>query len=453
MPHAEPETAIPRTFVDLFAGCGGFSVGFLQANWKGLFGIEKHPSPFATLSHNLLDASKSHRYDWPEWLDKEPWNVRALLREKRSELRALEGKVGAVIGGPPCQGFSFAGKRQRHDYRNKLLKVYAELVGTIQPYFAVVENVQGIAIAHGTKNWLANRRVGRPPKAFSDRLLEALAAVNYVPIEPPATVRSFEFGVPQYRPRFLLMAVRKDLLPLAEGLPTPLQLAQADRHEFLRRKGLTVTKPQTVANAISDLLRSHGTVECTDAASPRGFQSGLRGPAETDFQRLMRAGCDARSPDSHRFARHTEVVETRFATLQKRCRDGVYKPGCQLNEEAKKEFGLSKNVTVVLDGNLPSHTLTSLPDDLIHYHEPRIMTLREYARLQTFPDSFEFKGPYTTGGPRRKRQCPRYTQVANAVPPMLAEALALSLDAYATALESRLSALSESTATASRAAS
>ena len=68
-----------------------------------------------------------------------------------------------------------------------------------------------------------------------------------------------------------------------------------------------------------------------------------------------------------------------------------------------------------------------MPDDLLHYDEPRILTVRECARLQSFPDWFEFHGPYTTGGDRRKVSCPKYTQVGNAIPPLMAEGIGLFL--------------------------
>ena len=76
-----------------------------------------------------------------------------------------------------------------------------------------------------------------------------------------------------------------------------------------------------------------------------------------------------------------------------------------------------------LDPNLPAPTITTLPDDFIHYSEPRILTVRECARLQSFPDWFRFLGNYTSGGDRRAKECPRFTQVGNAVPPRLAEFL------------------------------
>ena len=74
-----------------------------------------------------------------------------------------------------------------------------------------------------------------------------------------------------------------------------------------------------------------------------------------------------------------------------------------------------------------SRTIPTLPDDLLHYSEPRILTVRENARIQSFPDFFEFRGKYTTGGARRKEECPRYTQVGNAVPPLMAEALGVRI--------------------------
>jgi DNA (cytosine-5)-methyltransferase 1 len=93
----------------------------------------------------------------------------------------------------------------------------------------------------------------------------------------------------------------------------------------------------------------------------------------------------------------------------------------------KRRFGIKKHCLVVLKETQPSHTLTTLPDDIIHYSNPRILTVRECARIQTFPDWFVFKGKYTTGGKMRTIECPRYTQVGNAVPPFLAEALGLAL--------------------------
>jgi DNA (cytosine-5)-methyltransferase 1 len=96
-------------------------------------------------------------------------------------------------------------------------------------------------------------------------------------------------------------------------------------------------------------------------------------------------------------------------------------PNKSINDELRKKYNLKKHTVVPLCENSCTPTLTTLPDDYIHYCEPRILTVREYARVQSFPDSYEFKGKYTTGGERRKVDVPRYSQIGNAIPPLFAE--------------------------------
>lgn len=93
----------------------------------------------------------------------------------------------------------------------------------------------------------------------------------------------------------------------------------------------------------------------------------------------------------------------------------------------EKIYGIKKRNVTVMDPLEPSLTITTIPDDFVHYSEPRVMTVRECACLQCFPDWFEFKGRYTTGGDRREKQTPRYSQVGNAVPPLFAEQLGLAM--------------------------
>ena len=98
-------------------------------------------------------------------------------------------------------------------------------------------------------------------------------------------------------------------------------------------------------------------------------------------------------------------------------------PGKTLSKQVRDRLGMKKHTISVLARGKPSPTLTTLPDDIIHYSEARILTVRECARLQSFPDDFHFVGPYTTGSYRRRYQCPRYSQVGNAVAPRVAEFL------------------------------
>jgi DNA (cytosine-5)-methyltransferase 1 len=103
-----------------------------------------------------------------------------------------------------------------------------------------------------------------------------------------------------------------------------------------------------------------------------------------------------------------------------------FRKGVGLSPKEREVLGLKKNAIVVLRGDRPSHTLTTLPDDYLHYCESRILTVRENARLQSFPDWFAFQGKYTTGAKLRTQEAPRYTQVGNAVPPLVAEVLGLA---------------------------
>ncbi|MFY8003759.1 MAG: DNA cytosine methyltransferase, partial [Chitinophagaceae bacterium] len=104
------------TYIDLFAGCGGLSLGLHNAGWKGLFAIEKSPDAFKTLKHNLIDKKK--HFGWPTWLPQESIEIDKAIDLYKNELKKLQGKVDLVAGGPPCQGFSMAGRRNENDQRN-----------------------------------------------------------------------------------------------------------------------------------------------------------------------------------------------------------------------------------------------------------------------------------------------------------------------------------------------
>ena len=105
-------------FIDLFAGCGGLSLGLVNAGFKGIFAIEKTDDAFLTLKHNLCEKKKG--FEWPKWLPCENMTTSNLLENYSDKLKTLEGKVFLIAGGPPCQGFSFAGLRNPNDPRNRL---------------------------------------------------------------------------------------------------------------------------------------------------------------------------------------------------------------------------------------------------------------------------------------------------------------------------------------------
>jgi len=129
-----------------------------------------------------------------------------------------------------------------------------------------------------------------------------------------------------------------------------------------------------------------------------------------------------------RLARHAPEIKKRFAEIIEECH-AEGRLNTTISAETRNRYGLKKHALRVLDPDRPAPTITSMPDDLLHYGEPRTLTVRENARLQSFPDWFSFHGKYTTGGHRRRREVPRFTQVANAVPPMAARAIGESLAA------------------------
>ena len=143
----------------------------------------------------------------------------------------------------------------------------------------------------------------------------------------------------------------------------------------------------------------------------------------SSYQRLMRSGVeDDFEPNSLRLPNHRPETIEKFQLILDECPRGKIVP-----KDFRKKHGMRKQCVTPLHPNRMAHTITTLPDDMIHYNEPRVLTVRENARLQSFPDWFEFHGKYTTGGKNRCKEVPRYTQVGNAVPPLMAEAIGLGL--------------------------
>jgi DNA (cytosine-5)-methyltransferase 1 len=396
---AAPKDAGTPTFVDVFAGCGGLSLGMLQAGLQGRFAVEQDAFAFATLRTNLLDGTGKYRFAWPEWLPKEPVSIEVLLAKHLSRLRAMAGTIDVLVGGPPCQGFSSAGKRRLRDPRNQLFDSYMDLVDILQPRAVVVENVRGFAAPFGR---------GRQAQNFADKLRERLSTAYQVHAR---VLKLSTLGLPQERSRFFALALRAGITS-----QDPFELLEQKTPTYLRRLGLQA--PVSSWSAISDLELSRGGSRAS-VESP-GFQEICASRPFTRYQKLLSDG-EMASADL-RLARHSAVVARRFAEII----DDSHSEGrlnTSISAAVRERYGLSKQALRVLDPDRPSPTVTSMPDDLLHYKEPRTLTVRENARLQGFPDWFTFKGKYTTGGALRRREVPRYTQVANAVPPLVARAI------------------------------
>lgn len=391
-------------FIDAFAGCGGLSLGLLRAGWRGHFAIEKDFFAFDTLRTNLMVPGARHRYDWPEWLEQRPWNIEELMGQYGERLAALRGRVDLLAGGPPCQGFSSAGRRRHSDPRNKLVERYLEFVELVLPKMILVENVRGI-----TYDFVGDDQTRTN---FAGELMSRLGKHYHVFSD---TIRCSLFGVPQQRPRFFLVGLLKSQFRRPPRRGDPFAELRASKVRFLAERGMR--SRVTCKQAISDLEMGYaGVGPCPDS---KGYQAVLTSRARTDYQRLMRDSYEGAVGDT-RLAQHRPHIMERFAKIIEECKSSD-RLTVQLNRETRERYGLKKMATRVLDPRKAAPTITSMPDDLLHYSEPRTLTVRENARLQTFPDWFAFQGKYTTGGERRAREVPRFTQVANAVPPLIAE--------------------------------
>lgn len=419
-----PDLSQPLCFADLFAGCGGLSLGLSLAGLNGVFAAERDQMAFKTLRTNLIDREDVPvtPFAWPSWLEKQAWGIDDILSKHGLDLASLRGKIQVLAGGPPCQGFSFAGRRQESDPRNKLFEKYVEMVSAIQPAALVLENVPGMKVAHATKAW-KQLRLTVKPRSYYDKLVESLDKIGYQVLG--RIEDSSLYGVPQKRPRLIVIGLRKDIARhLDGGMGRAFDLLDKARLKQLQDLGLPNEIP--AEDAISDLeIGRKGTKPCHDPESPKGFQEiDYAGPL-TAFQRLMHQGCDG-APDSLRLARHKPEIKARF---QKIIEDPKCTKGVRMSADLRQAYGLKKHRIYPMQASAPAPTITTLPDDVLHYKEPRILTVRESARLQSFPDWFRFCGKFTTGGSQRTKECPRYTQVGNAVPPNLARAIGMAIQA------------------------
>jgi len=398
-------------YIDLFAGCGGLSLGLHNTGmWKGLFAIEKNPDAFATLEYNLIKKKK--HFDWPDWLPQSNHDINDILSKNENELKSLRNKVDLVAGGPPCQGFSTAGRRIENDNRNSLIKSYIKFIRLVQPKILFFENVKGF-----TQEFKQNKAKGIK---YSDFVLKELkkSGKDFSGYRVFGKLIDFsKFGIPQKRTRFILVGIRKDIISKnkAEDFFEKIEL---NKESFLISKGLNITT--NLEETISDLLRKNNEINSPDS---KNFKAGKYGKAKSPFQKLMRKDIVSKIPDSHRFPNHKENTVKLFEQLISNTTKGK-----QITKAEKEKYNVKRRSIAVLHPYKPTPTITTHPDDYVHYCESRVLTVRECARIQTFPDDYEIKGKYTTGGDRRKIEVPRYSQIGNAIPPLFGELAGITLN-------------------------
>lgn len=388
--------------LDIFCGAGGMSEGFIQAGFDVRFATDINETAKLTYMnrHNKLGYET-------KFMCKD-------IREfsKKSFLKKFLGgiEIDVVCGGPPCQGFSLAGKRDKNDPRNMLFSRYINVIRNVKPKYFVMENVEGI-LSMKLDKFIGIKKVVYEDKTVAEILIEEFFQIGYY-VEYKV-LQAIDYGVPQTRRRifFLGHKIRRFKGGKYKDLVQPPKFPTGNNNEIL-----------TIKDAINDLAfleSGHKSSRYKNNIELTKYQKqSIKGRTPKKDGKTI----ESKQIFNHEAAHHSERVKERF-TLMKQGEDLVSLKN-KLKDSEWEIYKTKKTRCKRAIENKPAPTVLTLPDDLIHYSKNRIMTVREFARLQSFDDSFEFLGKRTTGGDRRKTDLPQYTQVGNAVPPLLAKAVA-----------------------------
>lgn len=368
--------------IDLFAGCGGLSLGFEMAGFEIPLAIEKDEWASETYKKNH-PSTHVITEDITQIINLEP------LLDK------VNLPIDGIIGGPPCQGFSLSGNRDKNDPRNSLFMEFVRFVKFYKPKFFVMENVSGI-LSMKTKNNLN----------VKDLILKEYNNAGYnVKI---CKLNAAEYGVPQSRLRIVFIGIRNDIIfeDIKLG-PEPFLFGD---------------KQITVEQAIMDLpqIQSGEGEEIMDYGTE----------AKNDYQNWARS--NSYSVHNHIAMRHTKRLIERFKNIG----FGQSVADVEERHQQRKRGDASKISGKVYSQNnmrpfpnKPSPTIpASFQSNFIHPYLNRNFTAREGARLQSFPDSYIFLGKRTTMS--WEKNLSQYQQIGNAVPPLLSKAIAENIKEY-----------------------
>lgn len=333
------------TVIDLFSGCGGLSYGFIEAGYKVVIGIDHWEDAILTFEHNHKDAKGIIA----DLFDETPKDI-----NRRTNIK----KVDVIIGGPPCQGFSIAGKRIIDDERNTLYKSFVKFVSFYKPKAFLLENVPTIiSVGNGI---------------VRESIIKDFEKLGYMVVYK--VLLSSDYGVPQNRRRAIFVGLKNG-------------------KEFKFPPPTTKTYCTTY-NAISDL---------PDISVKDGSQ--YTSSSKSEYQRQMRH--NSVGIYNHETTDHSEQTKRIISLVPD---GGNYKDlPLHLQDTRKVHIAWTR-----LNSKKPSFTIDTGHRHHFHYKFNRVPTVRECARIQSFPDEFIFLGSKTH----------QYKQVGNAVPPLLAKALA-----------------------------
>lgn len=402
--------------VDLFAGCGGLSLGLEKAGFHPIFVNELNKDAMSSYLRNRqhteprLTHSDFHEYDIKKIITTEGYIQKMSEAFKRDYNISIEnGDLDLLVGGPPCQGFSGIGHRRSYSVNkeqlpsNHLFQDMAWVVNKLKPKIFLFENVKGLLSSKWTPN-------GKKGEIFED-VLEAFNSIKGYRVNH-ALVLAKEYGAPQNRPRVLVVGVRDDI-----DL-TPWELINSGV------AGGFLPAPTNDFPDLIDLLDDLVDPDFEYGGSNKFYTSSPLNKIQT----IMRTDLDGQIKMKgsklieQDYSAHSEKVKEKFTYM-------LRNKGEIPSHLKTKKF--SQRLLPARWGETgPSITATSLPDDYVHFSQARILTVREWARLQGFPDWYSFSGSRTTGGLRRAgnpkegifdRELPKYTQIGNAVPVFLSE--------------------------------
>lgn len=341
--------------IDLFSGAGGLSYGFQDAGFDILLGIDNDEMALKTFQKNHKGAQIICGDITSIHYDTD---IKPLLNGKQ---------IDFIIGGPPCQGMSLAGNRELDDPRNKLYLSYLRLLNEIKPKAFVIENVPGLlSLFNGEIKNSILRRLTKMDYHVKFKILTAS-----------------DYGVPQKRRRVFFVGIRNDIA-LTFSFPTPS------------------SEKVTAEMALSDLPNLSDSEYLGDQVQD------YKSKAQNKYQKLMRVHSSV--VYNHIAARHTEQTRKIISLVPD---GGNYK-------DLPEKYINSRHFHVAwtrFNSQEPAPTIDTGHRHHFHYKWNRVPTVRENARLQSFPDNFIFLGNKTQ----------QFRQVGNAVPPLLAQAIAREL--------------------------
>lgn len=427
--------------VDLFCGAGGCSEGLIQSGFHILFSSDINEMAEVTYRNRHEQLGLIQGYN--TWFERK--DIKDLTGEEIkyhiSNLDIFKNKefpdIDLMIGGPSCQGFSRAGRRDKNDPRNRLFGEYVRVISEVKPKYIVLENVEGFMDMQFL-DYVGITGVTYPDGSVTPDILKAeLNIIGYDVLEPKI-LNAADYGVPQRRNRVIFIGYKKGLTPPKYPEPT-----------------YNETNYVTLKEAIGDLITNEKLEHKVNIQLSDYQKESINGRTPTvNGEPIKAVGLK-----NTELSKQTDIVRERFSLFKEgesgtMLRRRIIDEGIDISKKLallsllEDKFDLSKEklISIFKNGNVdkkyldvlltkknirqrwsadkPSATVVTIADDYISPWEDRTFSVREMARCQSFDDSFEFLGKRTTGGLRRRVEIPQYTQVGNAVPPLLAKAVA-----------------------------